>query len=148
MAVSLWTTIPLAYSQTSSPTVDIDQKAYKIFGSVMSPYCPGQLLADCTSSAAEALRDTIRAQLARGRSEADIVEDLLQTFGDDVQAIPAYSGWASLAWLGPVVALLVGLYTIFRWQRPRQSTPPAPVEPVEHNPALKKKLIDDLKNLD
>ena len=105
-----------------------DAEARQIFTTIMSPYCPGQMLADCTSSAAAAMRDSIKAQLRRGRPSQEIVDELVATFGSEVLALPPNEGMGRLAWLGPIGALLASLLIIFWWVRQRQEPATKQVE--------------------
>ena len=112
--------------RTPDRGIDVDQEARKIFTTVMSPYCPGLLLADCGSKQAEVLRDTIRVQLARGRAPADIVDELVEIYGEEIIGLPSYQGVDSLVWLGPLAVLLIGLVLISRWIRQRSNPRPSP----------------------
>lgn len=134
---------------------DPDKEARRIFTTVMSPYCPGLLLADCSSSAAAVLRDSIKAQLHRGTPPQDIMDELVASFGDNILGAPPNRGMGRLAWLGPIAALSASLLIIFWWVRQRREPIPE-AEPImakrvdsgEVNPALRQKLEEELKQLD
>jgi cytochrome c-type biogenesis protein CcmH len=134
---------------------DPDKEARRIFTTIMSPYCPGLLLADCSSSAAAVLRDSIKAQLHRGRPSQEIMDELVDSFGDNILGAPPNRGVGRLAWLGPIAALSASLLIIFWWVRQRREPIPdsEPVvaqvsDPAEVNPALRQKLEEELKQLD
>jgi len=134
---------------------DPDKEARRIFTTVMSPYCPGLLLADCSSSAAAVLRDSIKAQLHRGIPPQEIMDELVDSFGDNILGAPPNRGMGRLAWLGPIAALSASLLIIFWWVRQRREPIPdtEPViaqasDPGEGNPALRKQLEKELKELD
>ena len=82
--------------------------AYDLWDELMSPYCPGRTLANCTSSQAEQLRMWILVQEAGGRSRDDVKEELLERFGDVIRAAPRASGWGLMAYVVPVLAFLGG----------------------------------------
>jgi cytochrome c-type biogenesis protein CcmH len=131
---------------TASP--EVERQARRIFTVVMSPYCPGLLLADCTSSAAAALRDSIKAELGRGRSAEEILEELAATFGDEILALPPNRGVARLAWLAPVLALVASLgILVWRLRRRREATPvlPPSVPAVAGEEALRQRLEAELR---
>lgn len=75
----------------------------------MSPYCPGANLRDCTSGQAQVLRDEIRAWVTEGHSESWITDRMVERFGEEILAAPPFRGFGILAWVMPVVALLLGL---------------------------------------
>jgi cytochrome c-type biogenesis protein CcmH len=104
----------IAYGQTERSPYDEDvlREARMVYNQIMSPYCPGQTLANCGSGAAEALRGEIRERIAAGESAEEIIQSLIEQFGDDVQAEPPKSGFASLVWLGPIFLLISGAVVI------------------------------------
>jgi len=85
---------------------EVSREALKLFNTVMSPYCPGALLADCTSSKAAVLRDEIRAELARGRDPQEIVDELIVDYGQQILGAPPLAGAGIVGhrrWLAPVL---------------------------------------------
>jgi cytochrome c-type biogenesis protein CcmH/NrfF len=75
--------------------------AAAIARTLMSPYCPGLLLADCQSSGAHDLRSEIRSRLEAGETSRDIVDDLATRFGDRIRTQPAMEGLGAVAWILP-----------------------------------------------
>ena len=156
IGLTVFCLLGLAFSAFGAdPYFDPDKEARKIFTTVMSPYCPGLLLADCSSSAAAVLRDSIKAQLHRGRLPQEIMDELVASFGDNILGAPPNRGMGRLAWLGPIAALSASLLIIFWWVRQRREPIPEtePVvaqasDPGEGNPALRQKLEEELKQLD
>ena len=104
----------MAYGQAERSPYDEDvlREARAVYNQIMSPYCPGQTLANCGSGAAEVLRGQIRERIAAGESAEEIIKSLIEEFGDDVQAEPPKSGFASLVWLGPIFLLISGAVVI------------------------------------
>ena len=93
----------------------IETKAGHIFNTVMSPFCPGRLIANCPSSAAADLQEEIRGQLAAGVTVDDIKNALYERYGDEIRSAPEARGFGLLAWVMPgaffvVVGLLVSLW--------------------------------------
>ncbi len=117
---------------------DVDVQARQMFRSLMSPYCPGSLLADCPSSQAAALRDSVRARLGRGQSAARIRDDLVDIYGDEILAAPPFEGLGSLTWLGAGVIFLGGLGLAAGWMRRRLPRSPE---------RLQSPAADDLQRL-
>ncbi len=77
----------------------------------------GQHLNGCNMhpcGSAYPMRDKIRASLAAGRSEDDIVQDFVKEMGQVALAAPPAQGFGLAAWLMPVVALLLGGYVVVR----------------------------------
>lgn len=144
-----------AKAQTSD--FDPDVEARKIFTTVMSPYCPGLMLSDCTSSAAAELRTRIKAQLRQGTPPEEIMAELVDVFGNNILGLPPREGMGLLAWIGPIAALATSLLIIFWWVKQRREPIPAaePVgvamvgpEPGAGTAELKKRLEEELRQFD
>lgn len=128
-------------------TAKVDAQAQQIFTSVMSPYCPGLLLADCPSPAAFDLRREIRARLEKGEAPADIERDLYNRFGDVIRAVPPPAGSGLFLRIVPAVVLALSLAALvlflFRSRARDQGTPPrAPADP-----AMEERLNQELEDL-
>lgn len=76
---------------------------------LMSPYCPGLLLADCRSEGARLLRVEIEQRLTAGDTAAAVEADLVRRFGPAIRTMPDFSGVGLVAWMGPLVFGLAGL---------------------------------------
>jgi cytochrome c-type biogenesis protein CcmH/NrfF len=104
--------------------------ANRISGEVMSPYCPGVTLHDCPSDAAVEKRAEIEGWARSGWSEARIMAQLEEDFGDNIRANP--TGTRGLwAWLIPAVLLVAGgiaALTLSRtWSAGRAESPSTPI---------------------
>ncbi len=126
---------------------EVSRAALKLFNTVMSPYCPGALLADCTSSKAAVLRDKIRAELARGRDPQEIVDELIGDYGQQILGAPPMSGAGIAAWIRPIFVLGAGLWFVYSWLGFRRVVAgEEAVEPtVEHDERLLKKMRAELE---
>lgn len=105
----------------AQPEADLDQRAFEIFDTTMSPFCPGRLLRDCPSSAAGELKDDIRDRLAKGQSREAIMEELVAVYGDQVKAAPEIRGFGLLAWVAPFFFLAIGFLVILGWLAKKRS---------------------------
>ena len=106
-----------------------EKTASDVSKQIMSPFCPGSTLHDCTSGAANDLRARIEAWAARGWSEERILGALEDEYGPSIRAVPERDGAGLFAWLLPGVAVVagVGLLVLLlrRWTRPA-AAPSAP----------------------
>lgn len=115
---------------------------------LMSPYCPGRALPDCPSSQATELRTWIVAQEAAGRTQEEVMAQLLARFGDEVLQKPRADGFGMAAYLIPVVAVAVGATVLLRFLRRQRAgataTPSAPrLAPVD--PELERVVEQEFK---
>ena len=79
-------------------------EAQRIFSEVMSPYCPGKVLADCTSLQAAELRAEIRKRLDAGETAEEILNGLYARFGEEIRpAPPVDSPWGRFLWTVPLL---------------------------------------------
>jgi cytochrome c-type biogenesis protein CcmH len=82
--------------------------AYELPRELMSPFCPGLTLADCSSSQAATVRAWILVQEAAGRSREEVEAELLARYGDAILARPRARGMGLAAWGVPIAAFLAG----------------------------------------
>jgi cytochrome c-type biogenesis protein CcmH/NrfF len=104
---------------------EISQTALALFTRLMSPYCPGASLRDCGSGQAETLRERVRDWLREGRDEAWIENQLVAEFGENILGAPRFKGIGIIAYVAPILALLIGLAIVLRFvERQKKSAPP------------------------
>ena len=96
---------------------------------VMCPVC-GTLLQLAESPQAQRQRVFINRLIDEGRSEAEIKDELVAEYGDEVLAVPEPKGFDLAAWLVPGVAILLAAVAIFiglrRWRRRGRDDAPPP----------------------
>lgn len=113
-------------SEGGDPSPEV--QARRIEGQIWSPYCPGRLLADCTTQQSHELRAEIEARLERGEDPDEVLSWLETNYGEEVRAQPGDDpmGWA--LWLVPAGLLTVGggitAWLIRRWRRGGSAEPP------------------------
>ncbi len=76
-----------------------------------------QNLSNCNHhpcSSADPARAQIRAAIAAGKGEEEIVRQFVQQYGAAILALPPARGFALTAWIMPVAAVLLGLGVIYR----------------------------------
>jgi cytochrome c-type biogenesis protein CcmH len=82
--------------------------------------CQNQSIAESNAELAVDLRRQINEQIAAGRSDGEIVDFMVQRYGDFVLYRPPFKASTVLLWLGPAVLLLLGLWTLRRALRQRK----------------------------
>jgi len=141
VAVVALTLAPAALACDSHPSQS------KLEGEVMCPVC-GTTLDQSQSPAAEQIKRVIARRIAAGDSDCLIKDRLVAEYGDAILAAPRDQGFGLLAWwvpLGGIVlaAALVGA-GVWRWSRGRGAEP----EPGVLDPALERRLDDELARFD
>jgi cytochrome c-type biogenesis protein CcmH len=84
--------------------------------------CQNQSLADSNAELAGDLRKQVREQVAAGRSDEQIIEFLVQRYGDFVLYEPPFKATTALLWIGPFALLLgAGAFLIVVLRRRRDA---------------------------
>jgi cytochrome c-type biogenesis protein CcmH len=89
--------------------------------------CQNQTIADSNAALAVDLRTQIREQIAAGRTDREIVEYMVQRYGDFVLYSPPFKATTALLRLGPALLLLIGAAVLGRnlaLRRQRQADKP------------------------
>ncbi len=142
LTAALWVLPPAARG------AETEGWAYGLANELMSPYCPGRTLAECPSQQAQTLRMWLITQEAAGRSQDEVMADLLERFGDEILAAPRPEGFGLAAYVIPVVLFLLGglLVVVFirrQTLRPPDAEAPDGVEgPLD--PELERLVDEDL----
>ena len=82
--------------------------------------CQNQTIADSNAPLAVDLRNQIREQLTAGKSERDVIDFMVQRYGDFVLYRPPFKATTLLLWAGPFVFLAAGLFLLVRMLRRRR----------------------------
>lgn len=142
LAVSL--TGPAA-AQTSTRQLAADLSA-----ELMSPFCPGRRLVDCTSSQAYDLRDEIAGRLAAGESVDQVRADLVRQYGHEILGAPPAEGVGLLAWWLPALlaSVTLGVVALTITRATQAAGMPAPAVAPGGDASRLARLDDELRDLD
>jgi len=99
---------------------DLDQRVAAIAAELRCLVCQNQSIAESNADLAVDLRRQIREQLKEGRSERDVLDFMVQRYGDFVLYRPPVKASTWLLWFGPFGLLLAGLALLFARLRARQ----------------------------
>ena len=86
--------------------------------------CQNQTLADSNAPLAEDLRREVREMIANNMSDQEIIDFLVERYGDFVLYRPPLRVTTTLLWIGPFVLLAVGGTALILTVRRRQKTLP------------------------
>lgn len=119
----------------SPPTEGIsDDRLFALSAQLKCQQCVGESAADSQSPSAVQFRQEISDQMARGNTDAEILNFFVERYGRDVLLTPPSTGVASLVWIVPVVglagAVLLLVGTFRRW-RVAAGTPEVTDEDVD-----------------
>ena len=84
--------------------------------------CQNQTIADSHADLAIDLRNQVREKLKQGMSDQDILDFMVQRYGDFVLYRPPVKGTTWLLWFGPFLLLLGGMAVLMMRLRKRATT--------------------------
>lgn len=104
--------------------------------------CQNETVAASQSGLAIDLRRQIREQLAQGRSQAQILDFMVERYGEFVRFRPAFTPATALLWLGPFVLLAWAAFVLAaRIRRRRRDPAPGPLSEAQARRVAQ--LLDD-----
>lgn len=149
-----WILMAAAIAASDGPLLSAQtpgQDASWLAHNIMSPFCPGLLLAECRSDGARELRAEIMRRLEAGEVTPAIEADLIARFGPEIRTVPEFRGLGILAWIGPALIGLGGFAFLVVAIRSVTGPPTAsdgPTHGPSDDPALLARLQDELDALD
>lgn len=99
-----------------------EARARGLFEQIRCVVCQNESIDDSEADLARDLRQSVRAQVAAGRSDAEIRRFLVQRYGEFILLRPRFSAANAVAWLAPFVIVLAGGAVLLA----RARRPPAP----------------------
>lgn len=79
--------------------------------------CQNQNIAESNAGLAKDLRLEIYTMLSEGKTEEEIVDFMVQRYGDYVLYRPPFNPMTWLLWFGPAIMFLIGLVFVVRFMK-------------------------------
>ena len=150
--VSLATLVTVVSAQEGNPNYPTDNDVNAVAKKLYCPVCPNTPLDVCETQACKDWRAQIRDQLASGWDERQILDYFVAQYGERVLAEPQRSGFTSLVWMLPVIAVILGLVIVWQILKGWRKQPDQPATPATRLPAIDPdilaKLEQELKEMD
>jgi len=83
---------------------------HKLSNELRCLVCQNQSIADSNAGLAQDLRTEMYEMLRAGKTEDEIVEFMVDRYGDYVMYRPPFKAQTVLLWLGPMIVFLIGVY--------------------------------------
>jgi cytochrome c-type biogenesis protein CcmH len=119
----------------------------EVAGRMYCPVCENIPLDDCGTLTCQAWKEEIRQQLIAGESEQAIVDDFVARYGEQVVGIPQNPILRALSLITPWVlvacALMIGVWTFRRWQKPAPEDQPSTL-PSVNTEAYRSRIEQDV----
>ena len=127
---------------------DEEQRIRQLEEKLRCLVCQNQTLADSGAELAGDLRKQVREQVAAGKSDTEVIEFLVQRYGDFVRYDPPFKATTALLWIGPFVLLLAAGATLVAVLRRRRNAPEALALGAEEKRVLERVLGPEKKSGD
>ena len=110
LLVLTWTSHALAAIETYSfENTDQEKRYQSMITELRCLVCQNQNLADSNADLAKDLRAQTHAMIIAGKADADIVDYMVERYGDFVLYRPPFKASTWLLWVGPFLILLIAL---------------------------------------
>ena len=127
LIAALWSFLSL----NASAHKTLDQRVYEVGSQLKCPVCQSESVADSPALIAQQMRGVIRQQLQSGKSEQQVIQYFINTYGDQIVWSPPWQGFTLLAWLVPIALVLIGAVLLFFTLREWRAIPPVTADEDE-----------------
>ena len=128
---------PIETFQFDSP--ETEKVFHKLSEELRCLVCQNQNIAESNADLAKDLRLEIYTMLQEGKSEDEIIEFMVQRYGDYVLYRPPFKPMTWLLWFGPILIFALGLVFVVRFMKSQSSA----AKPA----ALSEEELERIKNL-
>jgi cytochrome c-type biogenesis protein CcmH len=110
---------PIETFKFASP--DTEKVFHKLSEELRCLVCQNQNIAESNADLAKDLRLEIYNMLTDGKTEDEIVDFMVQRYGDYVLYRPPFKPMTWLLWFGPLIVFVIGLIFAIRFMRAQSS---------------------------
>ncbi|MCE2405273.1 MAG: cytochrome c-type biogenesis protein CcmH [Dehalococcoidia bacterium] len=96
----------------SDAPVSLEEQAQSIDRTLICPVCPGETIDQAQVELARQMRTVVREKLAEGMTRDEVLRFFVERYGESVLAAPPKEGFNLIAWIVPIVAVLVGVVAV------------------------------------
>ena len=109
----------------------IEKRATMLAEELRCLVCQNQTIADSNAPLAVDLREQVRDQIKQGRSDNEIIDYMVERYGDFVRYRPPMKTTTMLLWFGPVLLMFVALFVLLRRLRAGRDETAAPLSETD-----------------
>lgn len=103
----------------------LERRARDISLNLRCLVCQNQSIDDSNAPLAKDLRVLVRDRLKKGDTDAQVIDFVVDRYGEFVLLKPRFAPHTLLLWLAPLLIFLIGLFMIYRYHRSRAQAAPA-----------------------
>lgn len=129
-----------AWAKEAAPMAqdpELEKKVDEVTAELRCLVCQNQTIADSHADLAIDLKNQVRDMMRQGQTKDDVVNYMVQRYGDFVRYKPPMKPTTYLLWFGPGLLVLIGLAVLFATLRKRSQrlVAAAPLSDDEHKKA-------------
>ena len=116
-----------AYAKEAVPAAAdpaLEQRVMTLAAELRCLVCQNQTIADSSAPLAEDLRNQVRQKMRQGASDSQIIDFMVERYGDFVLYRPPVKATTLLLWFGPLLLVAAGLLVLLRRLRRRPAPEP------------------------
>jgi len=102
----------------------LEQRVMTLAAELRCLVCQNQTIADSSAPLAEDLRNQVREKMRQGASDSQIIDFMVERYGDFVLYRPPVKATTLLLWFGPLLLVAAGLLVLLRRLRRRPAPEP------------------------
>ena len=114
----------------------LEQRVNALSNELRCLVCQNETIAESHAPLAIDLKNQVREQMKQGISDREIIDFMVARYGDFVRYRPPFKASTLLLWLGPLLLLAAGLFTLF-FSLSRRRAPENELGEAEHARAAK-----------
>lgn len=99
---TIWSTLLIIKPKQAK----LDQRVQNVAAQLKCPVCQGESVADSQALIAQQMRQVIREQLQSGKSEQEVIQYFVRSYGDQIVWLPPWQGFSLFIWLVPIAFIL------------------------------------------
>jgi len=99
----------LAQEVYDFPNDDARERYQDLTWELRCPKCQNQNIADSNAPIAQDLRREVHRMVVEGRSDQEVIDFMVERYGDFVLYRPRMAGHTLVLWLAPIVLVVIGL---------------------------------------
>lgn len=113
---------PIAAKEAAPAAADpvLEKRVMTLAEELRCLVCQNQTLAESNAPLAEDLRNQVREKMRQGKSDREVVDFLVERYGDFVLYRPPLKATTILLWFGPLLLLAIGFAVLLRRVRRRR----------------------------
>lgn len=115
----------------------LEKRVIELAAELRCLVCQNQSLADSNAGLAVDLRNQIRERMKQGESESQIVDFMVERYGEFVLYRPPVKATTALLWFGPILLVALGLVVLFVRLKRRRAAGEPELSATDHERAAR-----------